>query len=207
MTVFYIGFFIIVGYIVGSIPTGYLVARLRGVDIQSAGSGNIGATNVLRTMGVIPAIIVVLIDPLKAFLAVGLPALLGMGPVIVALTAAAVLLGNTYNVFLKFKGGRGVATSLGAFAAVDPVTTLVVALIGIITIALGRFVSLGSLIGVLSAPMILLARGGYALPHLYLVLFIAFLITFRHRDNIDRLAKGNERRLGEKKSEPKEATE
>lgn len=191
--------FMLIGYLAGSIPTGYLVARLRGVDIQSAGSGNIGATNVLRTMGVIPAIIVVLIDPLKAFLAVGLPVVLGMSPWIVALTGVAVMLGNTYNVFLKFRGGRGVATSLGAFAAVDPVVTLVVAVIGIIVIGLGRFVSLGSLIGVLSAPLILLARGDFPLPHLYLALFIAFLITYRHRENIERLAKGVERRLGEKK--------
>ena len=196
---FYTVLFMLTGYLAGSIPTGYLVARLRGIDIQSAGSGNIGATNVLRTMGVIPAIIVVLIDPLKAFLAVGLPVVLGMSPWVVALTGVAVVLGNTYNVFLKFKGGRGVATSLGAFAPVDPITTLATAILGIITIGLGRFVSLGSLVGVLSAPIVLLARGNFELPHLYLVLFIAFLITYRHRDNIDRLAKGIERRLGEKK--------
>ena len=201
LTGFLTALFILIGYLAGSIPTGYLVARLRGVDIQSAGSGNIGATNVLRTMGIVPAIIVVLIDPLKGFLAVSLPLVLGMNPWIVALTGAAVMLGNTYNIFLRFKGGRGVATSIGTYAAVDPITTLVVAILGVITIALGRFVSLGSLIGVLSAPIIVLARGDFLLPYLCLAMFISFLITFRHRDNIERLAKGTERRLGEKKKE------
>lgn len=188
----------LIGYLAGSIPTGYLVARWRGVDIQKAGSGNIGATNVLRTMGVVPAILVVLIDPLKAFLAVSFPLWLGMDDWTVALTAAATLLGNTYNIFLRLRGGRGVATALGTFFAIHPLLALLVLALGVLTISLGRFVSLGSLVGVFSAPFFLIAKGVYPPSSLYLTLFIAALITFRHRGNLERLAAGNERRLGGK---------
>ena len=189
------------GYLVGSVPTGYFVARLRGVNIQQAGSGNIGATNVLRTMGVVPAIAVVLLDPLKAYLAVSLPVWFGMDPAVVALTGAAVMLGNTYNVFLGFRGGRGVATSMGVFMAVNPLVTSLVIVLGVLVIALGRFVSLGSVVGVLSAPLLLTAQGNFFPPHFALALFIALLITYRHRDNLRRLAAGNERRLGKQAKE------
>jgi len=190
--------FMLIGYLAGAIPTGLFVARARGVDIRKLGSGNIGATNVLRTMGTLPALLVVLVDPLKAFLAVYFPVWLGADPWTVALTGFAVLLGNTYNVFLGLRGGRGIATSLGLFFAIDPLITTLIGILGITTMALGRYVSLGSLVGVIATPLMLIAKGGIVLPYFYLALVIMTLAVFRHRDNLRRLAAGTERRLGEK---------
>jgi acyl phosphate:glycerol-3-phosphate acyltransferase len=190
--------FMAIGYFIGTIPTGYLVARARGIDIQKMGSGNIGATNILRSVGVVPAIIVVLLDPLKGFLATLFPILLLQSTWTIALTAFATILGNNFNVFLKMRGGKGIATSMGAFMAVDPIVTLLSMVIGISTIGLGRFVSLGSIIGLMSPPLMLLARGNFQFPYFYLSVAMAALAIWRHRENIQRLAKGVERRLGEK---------
>lgn len=189
--------FMVIGYLLGTIPTGYLVARMRGVDIQKVGSGNIGATNVLRAVGLGPAILVALLDPLKGAAAVLLPILLATGPWIVALAGFATVLGNNFNIFLRLRGGKGVATSLGVFLMIDPWITLLGTVLGIFTMALGRYVSLGSLVGVLSVPLMLLATLTVPLPYLYLAIVLTLLIMFRHRDNIRRLMAGTERRLGE----------
>ena len=203
--------FMVIGYLLGTIPTGYLVARMRGVDIQKVGSGNIGATNVLRAVGPGPAVLVALFDPLKGILAVLFPILMSAGPWTIALAAFATVLGNNFNIFLRLRGGKGVATSLGVFIPIDPLVTLLAALLGIFTMAVGRFVSLGSLVGVLSVPLMLLASLNVAPPFLYLAIVLNALIMFRHRDNIRRLAAGTERRLGEKATprvgEPQEPTQ
>jgi acyl phosphate:glycerol-3-phosphate acyltransferase len=192
-----------IGYFVGTIPTGYLVAKARGIDIQKVGSGNIGATNILRSVGVVPAIIVVLLDPLKGFLATLFPILLLQSSWTIALTGFATVLGNNFNVFLKMRGGKGIATSLGVFLAIDPIVTLLSMILGISAIALGRFVSLGSIIGLMTPPLMLLARGNFLFPYFYLSIALALLAIWRHRENIQRLAKGVERRLGEKvKAQP-----
>lgn len=116
----------------------------------------------------------------------------------IALAGFAAVLGNNFNVFLRLRGGKGIATSLGVFLAVEPGITLLSTLLGLFTITLGRFVSLGSLVGMVSAPLMLLARGWFPVPYFGLSVAIALLATYRHRDNIQRLAKGVERRLGEK---------
>lgn len=188
--------FMVIGYLIGSIPTGYLVAKANGVDIQKVGSGNIGATNVLRAVGLGPALIVALMDPLKGFLATVFPLALGMGPWVVALTALATVVGNDFNIFLGLRGGKGVATSLGAFLAVNPLITLLAALLGLITMALGRYVSLGSLVGMIAAPLLLLARGALQPAEFSLAVAFAILAIGKHWGNILRLASGNERRLG-----------
>lgn len=196
------GVFMVIGYLLGTIPTGYLVARMRGVDIQKVGSGNIGATNVLRAVGVGPAIVVALFDPLKGILAVMFPLLMGADPWAIALTGFATVLGNNFNIFLQLRGGKGVATSLGVFLAIDPWVTFLAVVLGIFTMAVGRFVSLGSLVGVLSVPLMLLATLMVPLPYLYLALALSALILFRHRENIRRLTAGTERRLGERTKPP-----
>lgn len=188
--------FLVVGYLVGTIPTGWLVARARGFDIQKSGSGNIGATNVLRTLGVGPALFVVLMDPVKGALATALPLLLGMDQWTVAATGLATVLGNNFNVFLGMRGGKGIATSLGVFLVVNPVVTVVAAVIGIFTVAIGRYVSLGSIVGMVAAPLFLLASGVFPFPDLALATTLALLALYRHRENLRRLAKGTERRLG-----------
>jgi|SRR5690625_571799 len=190
--------FIIVGYLAGSIPSGFLIARLYGVDIQKTGSGNIGATNVLRSVGVFPAIVVALLDPVKGYLATLLPVLFGADHWVIALTALATVLGNNFNIFLKLRGGKGIATSLGAFLAVDPLVTVLAMAVGLVTIILGRYVSLGSLVGMASAPLFVIASGSYPTSELLLATALMLLAYYRHWTNIQRLAKGNERRLGEK---------
>jgi acyl phosphate:glycerol-3-phosphate acyltransferase len=190
--------FMAIGYFVGTIPVGYLVARARGIDIQKMGSGNIGATNILRSVGVVPAVIVIVLDPLKGFLATSFPILLLQSTWTVALTGFATILGNNFNVFLKMRGGKGIATSLGVFLAIDPITTLLATVLGISTIAFGRYVSLGSIIGLMAPPLMLLAKGNFQFPYFYLSVAMALLAIWRHRENIQRLAKGVERRLGDK---------
>ncbi len=190
--------FMLTGYLIGSIPTGYIVAKIMGVDIQKLGSGNIGATNILRNLGIVPAAIVVFLDPLKGMLSVSIPMLLGLDSVTIALTAGFTLLGNLFNVFLGFKGGKGVATSMGIFLGIDPLITILAIFLGVSTIALSRFVSLGSLLGVLSAPVMILARGNFIFPYFFLTIAIAGLVFYKHRENIEKLAKGKERRLGAK---------
>lgn len=188
--------FLVVGYLVGTIPTGWLVARAHGVDIQRMGSGNIGATNVLRNLGVGPAVFVVLMDPVKGALAAALPLMLGMDQWTVAATGLATVLGNNFNAFLGMRGGKGIATSLVVFLVVNPVVTAVAAVLGIFTIAIGRYVSLGSMVGMVSAPLFLLASGVFPFPDLALATILALLALYRHRENLRRLAKGTERRLG-----------
>lgn len=194
--------FMLIGYFVGTIPTGYLVAKAKGINIQKTGSGNIGATNVLRSVGLGPALIVLLLDPLKGFLAVLFPILLLQSSWTIALAGLATVLGNNFNIFLKLRGGKGIATSMGAFLAIDPLATLLAIVIGVTTIYLGRYVSLGSLIGMLAAPLLILARGNFVPAYFYLALSLAFLAFLRHRENIKRLAQGVERRIGDKAKDP-----
>jgi acyl phosphate:glycerol-3-phosphate acyltransferase len=190
--------FVVMGYLLGTVPTGYLIARWRGVDIRSVGSGNIGATNVLRSVGPLAALIVALVDPLKGVIAVGLPTLLGLDSWIVAATALATVLGNTFNVFLRFRGGKGIATSFGVFLVVDPVVALLAAVVFAITLGLGRYVSLASLVGACTAPLLLVARGEVPDAKLALAFALALLALQRHRDNVARLRAGTERRIGER---------
>ena len=189
----------VIGYFLGTIPSGFLVAKLYGVNIQQVGSGNIGATNVLRAVGVMPAVIVIVLDPLQGALAALLPALLGLGPWVVALAGLAAVAGNDFNVLLRMKGGKGIATSIGVFLVVDPLVAAVSVTLGVFTILVSRHVSLGSLVGMVALPLFVLVRAGDNLfPHLVLAASLTALAIYRHRDNIRRLLAGEERRLGER---------
>jgi len=190
---------VVLGYFVGAIPVGVLVARARGVNIQSVGSGNIGATNVLRSVGVVPAIIVAIMDPVKGAAMSLLAISVGLNPWAVAAVALATVLGNNFNVFLRMRGGKGIATSLGAFAVINPAAAFTGLFIALITMWLGRYVSLGSLVGILSVPIILVMFGNFAWPELALTSAFAALAFYRHRENVQRLAAGTERRIGEKR--------
>ena len=188
---------LVAGYLIGSFPTGYFVAKAYGVNIQKVGSGNIGATNVLRSVGIWPAILVVVADPLKAMLSILIADLVGISEWGLVLAGLATVLGNNFNVFLGWRGGKGVATSLGVGLAIVPVVTLAASAIGVLTIALGRYVSLGSVVALFCAPLFLVMRP-FSVPQLFLVLMLLFLVVIRHRENIKRLAEGSERRLGVK---------
>ncbi len=187
----------LVSYLIGSIPAAAWVARARGVDIRRVGSGNSGATNVLRSLGKGPALVVALFDIFKGALSVGLAHLLGLGPVGAALCGVAAVVGHNFSPFLKGRGGKGVATSFGTITALDPLVGAAAFVVGIGGIALTRFVSAGSILGALTAVVVaaVLGRPGWLL---LVVTFLAALLSWQHRDNIRRLQAGNERRLGEK---------
>ena len=186
-------------YLIGAIPIGWLVARAFGVgDIRRHGSGTIGATNVLRTLGWLPAVVTLLGDVLKGYAAVVLAArLTGGAPTAVAAAAVAAVAGNCWSVFLGFRGGKGVATGLGALLTLVPWATLAALPVFIVIVASFRYVSLGSLLGALCVPLGA-AVLGYPLAYVLAALAVALIIVGRHHANIGRLLAGTESRLGQK---------
>ncbi len=192
---------VVAAYLVGAVPTGFLIARAFGVtDIRRSGSGNIGATNVLRTLGRLPAVLTLVGDIAKGYAAVSLGAALGGG--VAAVTGAAVvaaIAGNCWSVFLGFRGGKGVATGLGAFLRMVPWAVLPAVLVFVVVTGTFRFVSLGSLTAALCVPLGALLLG-YPAAFVVGALLGAGIVVLRHRDNIARLVSGTERRLGERAS-------
>lgn len=188
---------LVLAYLLGSIPAGAWVARGRGVDIQQVGSGNTGATNVLRTLGWAPAVIVALFDIFKGALAVILARLVFDDALTPALCGLLAVLGHNFSVFLRFRGGKGVATTLGTFIAIDPVIGLGAMAVGFVCIVLTRFVSAGSMIGGVTA-LVLAVALTRPVWMIGIVAVLAGLLVWRHRDNILRLGSGTERRFGEK---------
>ncbi|EGF89809.1 hypothetical protein ABI_42320 [Asticcacaulis biprosthecium C19] len=198
------------GYLLGSIPFGYVSTRLAGIDIRSVGSGNIGATNVLRTGRKDLALITFLGDTGKGAAAVGLALLVTflIGADIetrrqaMALSGAAAFLGHLFPVWLRFKGGKGVATFLGTlFAAAWPMGLLAAGL-WLLTAAIFRISSLSALVA--AALVVPLSAFVFDQPYPFLgmAVFMAVLIYIRHRDNIRRLLKGEEPKIGAKKETP-----
>lgn len=190
--------FIVLSYLFGAVPTGYLAYKLsERKDIRGFGSQNTGATNVMRLKGWKLAIPVVLVDVLKGFL----PAFLALrlfGDTRLALAASFVaIVGHCYPVYIRFRGGKGVATTVGAAAAIGPVPLLFSAAVFLVVVGLTRYVSLGSILAVTAFPVLTLALGKGTEPALWGVA-IAALVIFRHRGNIGRLLAGRERKLGEK---------
>jgi acyl phosphate:glycerol-3-phosphate acyltransferase len=190
---------IVGAYLIGAVPIGWLVARAFGVsDIRRHGSGTIGATNVLRTLGRLPAIVTLLGDVLKGYVAVALAARFTEGdPVAVALAAVAAVVGNCWSVFLGFRGGKGVATGLGALLWLVPWATLAALPVFVAVVATSRFVSLGSLLGALCVPLGA-ALLGYPRVSGIAALAVALIVVGRHHANIARLRAGTESRLGQK---------
>jgi glycerol-3-phosphate acyltransferase PlsY len=188
---------LLLAYLFGAIPAGAWVARLYGIDIQKVGSGNTGATNILRTLGPGPALVVAAFDVLKGGIAVWLARLVGIEGYLLGGVALAAVLGHNYSVFLRFTGGKGVATSFGTLLFLDPVLALLTFPVGVATMGLTRFVSAGSMIGALTSAVLAVALGR-PLWEILTVAVLAALVFWTHRENIKRLQEGNERRLGEK---------
>jgi glycerol-3-phosphate acyltransferase PlsY len=184
----------VLAYLIGGFPFGYWFVRLSsGQDIRTMGSGNIGATNVQRTLGMRAGIIVLLLDILKGFLAVWFAAVLTYHlPLGIALGAVAVMLGHCYPAFLNFKGGKAVACFVGAFLYIAPLSLGVVALIFAAVVALSRYISLGSIIGVALFPVVFWLIERPPTPLLIAAIFSGLLIIYRHRGNISRLKSGKE---------------
>lgn len=204
---------LIISYLIGSIPFGYIIGRAtKGVDVRDYGSGKTGATNVLRTAGTGAALLSFILDMAKGAGAVFLSGWLVSRSVIApddqsflfnlsrAAGGMAAIIGHNWPVFLKFKGGRGVVTTIGVFLVLSPIAIGGAAVVGFTTIAVWRFVSLGSILGSLALAFIItslyLTKG---IPPEILVFSIisSLLIIFQHKDNISRLINGTERKLGQ----------
>jgi glycerol-3-phosphate acyltransferase PlsY len=187
-------------YLLGSFPTGGVVARAYGVDLTEVGSRRTGATNALRVLGKRAAIAVLLVDAGKGLAAVVLARRFGSSSAVAPAAALVAMVGHTYSLFLKGRGGRGVATGLGGLLGLSTGATVAGVAGAVITIAATRFVSLGSLVGAAIGGLALIAQarrgrvpGSYGLAGLLGPLFL----TYTHRDNLERLLGGTERRLGE----------
>jgi glycerol-3-phosphate acyltransferase PlsY len=189
---------ILLGYAVGSLPAGYLIAsRLRGVDLRRVGSGNVGAANVYRSAGLWTALLVIAVDVAKGAGSVLLAARVAAGPAAPVAAGVAAIVGHVYPVWLRFRGGKGVATACGAFSILAPQATAVAAAIFVITVWATRYVSLGSIIATVSLPTLAwLTRA--SMPVVTGGVLAALLIIERHRGNLLRLRDGTERRLGQR---------
>ncbi len=189
-----IALLVVISYLIGSIPFGFLLARAKGVDIRKQGSGNIGATNVWRNIGLLAGLLVLVLDVLKGVVCVLLGCLFAGGDVQL-LTAMAALAGHSWPVFLRFKGGKIVATTLGVFLALDPLVTGLAALVWLVIVALFRFISLGSILAMISLPVFMLIFSRPWEKVLFSVI-VAGIAIFKHLPNIKRLLSGTEIKIG-----------
>jgi glycerol-3-phosphate acyltransferase PlsY len=190
--------FAVLSYLLGSFPSGYLAFYLaEKKDIRDLGSRSMGATNVLRLKGWKLALPVMVADILKGFLPVFLALKLFPDKRFALLCGFLAVLGHCFPIFIKFKGGKGVATAVGVFSAVAPLSVLIGLTVFLLIIAMTRYVSLGSLLAVLSFPLsVFLLKGDRDLIYLSVAVFLIILI--RHSGNIRRLYLGTEKRFGEK---------
>ena len=185
----------LLAFLLGGIPFGLIIVRLMtGKDVRESGSGNIGATNVLRTTGRMAGILTLLLDGLKGTLAVHVADYLTHGSVLwMSAAALAALLGHAFSPMLKFKGGKAVATFIGAFAYLTPMPLLAVVVIFILVLAYTRYLSLASIIAAGLFPVACWMILHPDWPVLAAALAAAVLVVVRHRDNIERILAGNER--------------
>lgn len=199
---------VLLGYVLGAVPSGLLVGRVtRGIDLRDHGSHRTGATNALRTLGTRAALVVFVLDVAKGVAAVALARwVLEAGPPgiadwVASAAGLAAVVGHNWSVFIRFTGGRGVATSAGAVGAMSPLTMLVLVPIVTVIVWRTRYVSLGSIVGGLAAPVVtgaLWVVGVAPLAAVACAVGTGALVTVAHRDNISRLRAGTERRIGQK---------
>lgn len=188
---------IIASYLIGSIPFGLITGKLwADIDVREYGSGNIGTSNVLRTVGPAAAIIVFALDVAKGAVAVYLGSLVG-GDFVRIMAGVAAIAGHNWPIYLKFKGGKGIATSLGAVISLTPVIALVLLGFWIVIVGLTRYISLGSVaVAVLFPFFLIISRA--PLTYILAGALISAFAIYRHRSNIQRLLAGTEHKIGEK---------
>jgi len=202
---------VIGSYLIGSIPSGLVIGKLKGIDVREYGSGNIGTTNVLRTLGARWGAIVLIADVLKGVIAVLLARYIIETPTGEMAAGFAAVAGHDWSLFLKFKGGRGVATSLGGLlplAMPGPLSGVIGLAIFVLVTLASRYVSLASIVGSLSAVVAMAVFLGLdRVPWQYVVYIVVVvaLIIYQHRDNMGRLLSGTESKLGQK-GEKRQAT-
>ena len=201
--------FVSSSYLLGSIPTGLTISRwVKGVDIRKFGSGNTGMANVTRTVGIIPGILVLLLDTSKGFIPILLIRIiddriyssLGFEDSLVISCGFATLVGHTWSVFLKFKGGKGVATGMGTLIAISPISFIVAAAIALPLIAVWRYMSIASVAGAIFGGLTLAILSFFGLYPLSWSLYGVvgpLIITIRHRENLRRLRLGTESKIGQ----------
>ncbi|MGB9715684.1 MAG: glycerol-3-phosphate 1-O-acyltransferase PlsY [Thermodesulfovibrionales bacterium] len=192
-----ITFLIISAFLLGSVPIGVIIAKMKGVDLKKVGSGNIGATNVLRSMGRFPALLTLIGDMFKGTLAVIMGWYFDVGILYEGIIGLSAILGHNFSIFLRFKGGKGVATSMGVLLFYSPVTAVITFIIWLVVVLKTKYSSLGALVSFGFLPLSI-----YIVDYSQEKLFIAFLITvfivIRHKNNIQSLMKGTERKIGQR---------
>ena len=205
---------VVLSYIIGSIPTSIILGKLlKDIDIRDFGSGNAGGTNVLRTLGWGPGLVVIFIDVAKGWVAAYYIARLGydngfLSPMLIQITAGVfAILGHVYTVFAGFKGGKGVGTAAGMLLAIYPVALIFCFLVFLIVAFTSKFVSLASMLAAITLPIslyLLEIYAGRSTPpaQFYFALFVMLFILYTHRSNIQRLLKGEESRFGVKSENP-----
>ena len=185
------------GYVLGSIPTGFLAGRAWGVDVRREGSGNIGMANVLRTAGKWPAVITLLGDMLKGFVPVYLARLIIENEWVIAGVALAAVIGHCWPIFLRFKGGKAVATGAGTTIALAPVVGLGLFAFWWGVVLVSRYTSLGAISVMVVTPVVFLLTG-QPTPYVLYTIVGGSLVLWRHRENIRALMKGRERKIDQK---------
>lgn len=189
---------LIVCYLLGAIPFGVIVGKVtRGIDIRDYGSGNIGASNVLRTLGRGPAFAVFVLDTIKGTAAVVLCSALGMKPWLVVTGGVLSILGHSFSVFLRFRGGKGVATSLGIIIGLNPIIAAVAFGVWLLVVGVTRIISVGSILAAASVPAMMLVWDKHR-EYQTVALVAALLIVVKHASNIRRLIAGTETRIGQR---------
>ncbi len=186
----------IASFILGSIPFGIIIAKAKGVDLKKVGSRNIGATNVLRSLGKWPAALTLLGDVLKGTAAVAIGRYFGVEPVYEGFVGLSAILGHNFSIFLGFRGGKGVATSLGVLGIYSPQTALFTFIIWLMVVMFTKYSSLGALVSFGLLPINVLLFDSK--EKLFTAILITILIFMRHKDNIQRFIKGTERRMGQR---------
>lgn len=186
---------VIAAYLLGSIPFALLLARRLGTDLRRIGSGNLGAANVVRASGVRAGLLVAALDMSKGAFSVVLASRLSEHPAAPAAAGFAAIIGHIYPVWLRFRGGKGVATACGVFTILTPAAVPPALAIFVVTVWVTKYVSLGSVLASVSLPAVAYALGTPP-PAVVAAAAAAAIIVFRHRSNLERVRSGTERRIG-----------
>jgi glycerol-3-phosphate acyltransferase PlsY len=188
---------VLAAYLMGSIPFAQLLSKRRGIDLRRVGSGNVGASNVLRTLGVRPAVLAMMLDAVKGTVAVLIAQRLTNGVAAPVAAGLASMIGHVYPVWLRFRGGKGVATAAGAFAVLTPVAAVAAVGAFLLTVALTRFISVGSMVAALTLAAWAIASDAPRIVEVGAAIG-AVLVLIGHRTNVLRLVAGTERRVGQR---------
>jgi len=189
---------LLLAFVLGSVPFGIIIAKIKGVELKKVGSGNIGATNVLRSLGKWPAVFTLLGDILKGTIAVAIGGYFGVGSIYEGFLGISAIVGHNFSVFLGFKGGKGVATSIGVLLIYTPKAAFFTLLIWLVVVVVTKYSSLGAIVSFGLLPLSVLLLDFADRSKLLVALLITVFVLARHSDNMGRLLKGTERKIGQR---------